>query len=397
MPDIYYITASYPYGAGESFLQPEIDEWLRRGKTVSVIPTYARGKIRQNFSGECDPRGRRLFRLSYLFYGLLWLLIKPMAVIAIVSKLMHAPGKLPKNLLIMFKAFSTAWFVRRNPAAHLHAHWAGVSSTFALIVSRLTDIPWSLTCHRWDIYDNNLIAIKSRDAVFTRFISQRGMLDALKLGVDKDKVVVIHMGVSRERSTIQKTSPSATPAIFCAANLLEVKGHCYLIRALRLLRDAGITVTLHLFGDGPLRDKLGKYAQNQGVGDAVFFLGHRSQEELFAAYRAGAADIFVLPSIHVADGDHEGVPVSLIEAMSFGIPVISTKTGSIDELLPSHLGLTVPDKNPEMLADAIAKLLNDDNRYSEVSHTVSNLVSQYWTAEICIDSLSKLIFPESTG
>ena len=79
--------------------------------------------------------------------------------------------------------------------------------------------------------------------------------------------------------------------------------------------------------------------------------------------------VVILPSINTKDGAHEGIPVSLMEAMAYGIPVISTNTGGIPELLGGGGGIMVEEKNPQLLADAILRIMNDKSLRIELSES----------------------------
>jgi glycosyltransferase involved in cell wall biosynthesis len=388
---ISYITVSYPYGDGESFIGPEINEWVRRGYSVDVIPLRPRGALRPTFTGKVVKFP--LFRLGYLAKVAIQFLREPVKTIIIFRDILRMPRKLPKNVIATVKAFAVAELLTRSPAKHIHAHWGGASSTMALVVSRVTGIPWSLTCHRWDIYENNLLALKSDEARFVRFISERGKADAILLGAHPDKSVVIHMGVdlSECRCTLRKVSER--PQLVCAANMLEVKGHRYLIEALALLRNDGVDVELDLYGDGPERQALTELCEARNLQNFVRFQGHRPRCELLDALGSGKYDVFVLTSIEISASVHEGIPVSLMEAMSCGVPVISTKTGSIEELLPPALNATVQDRDPTALAAAIHGLLMDHERYATFSQTVRRMIENEWQITAVIDKLESMIQP----
>src|SRR5262249_25704898 len=152
------------------------------------------------------------------------------------------PRILAKNVAVFPKGL---WLGRRLRALHvdhLHAHWASTSSTMALIASDVSGVPWSLTAHRWDIRENNLLQIKASKACFIRAISRRGARSlAAQAVVSGERLLVLHMGIALP-------GPSRTPpwqaestdlAVVCIADFVEVKGHRCLVDALRLLRDRG--------------------------------------------------------------------------------------------------------------------------------------------------------------
>ena len=144
------------------------------------------------------------------------------------------------------------------------------------------------------------------------------------------------------------------------ANLLEVKGHVYLLEAVRLLKDRGVDVHVDLAGDGPLREALMGKVEKLGLRDRVAFLGLLPHEKLLDGMRTGGWDLLVLPSIVTDSGEKEGIPVAIIEAMSRRVPVVSTATGGIPELFEGvDNALLVPPRDPAALAEAIAGLIRD--------------------------------------
>jgi glycosyltransferase involved in cell wall biosynthesis len=99
----------------------------------------------------------------------------------------------------------------------------------------------------------------------------------------------------------------------------------------------------------------------------------------------------VLPSVDLGNGEHEGVPVSLMEAMSYGVPVLSTNTGSINELLPLEYGFTVPDKDSDALAQWIENVYDNPKLYQEISLTCRNIIEKNWDVNISVKKLINII------
>jgi glycosyltransferase involved in cell wall biosynthesis len=143
----------------------------------------------------------------------------------------------------------------------------------------------------------------------------------------------------------------------CPANLITVKGHSYLIDAWSQLQALQPTRLL-IAGDGDLRKRLEAQVARLNLGSTVKFLGQVPHVALLAMYEKGEVDLVVLPSLDLGGGVHEGIPVSLIEAMAYGVPVISTSTGGIPELLGNGAGIMVPQADSAALAAAISKFLH---------------------------------------
>jgi colanic acid/amylovoran biosynthesis glycosyltransferase len=152
------------------------------------------------------------------------------------------------------------------------------------------------------------------------------------------------------------------PRLVFAANLLEVKGHVYLLEAVRLLSDRSVHVQLDLAGDGPLHQALASKVETLGLGEQVTFLGLVAHEKLMRQLEAGRWDMLVLPSVVTDTGDKEGIPVALIEAMSYRVPVVATATGGIPELFQGMHGaplVLVPPEDPAALAETIERLIKN--------------------------------------
>lgn len=388
---LFYVTAHFPYGRGESFIGPEIIDLKKRGIYLTVLPTYLKGEKYYSIEGIKSLK-IPLFKFSF-FIQFIWCLFKrPKAVFRTFRYIATQPSKFYKNIPVVFKACFLVRSMSIRKEDHIHAHWGSTSSTMALAMAILSGCRWSFTCHRWDIYENNLLALKSSNAEFVRFISKKGLVDGLERGVQEGKAIWLPMGVKMpEGYSIRLYPQSNIVKLACIANLVEVKGHIYLIEAIKHLKQKKIRCKLSVYGDGPLLQGLKKLARDLNVDECITFYGH-TQHEIIHSELKSNIDIVVLPSINTADGQHEGVPVCLMEAMSYGIPVISTKTGSIEELLEPKLGLTVPEKDSLALAEKLEELIVDSERYESASLLVSQLITENWNVEKVTEQLDKKFF-----
>lgn len=183
-------------------------------------------------------------------------------------------------------------------------------------------------------------------------------------GFPEDKLGVIYNGIevdkytplSKEKKEELKRSldiPLNSIVISCVANLRIVKGHIFLIDALSALRELNFSAIM--IGDGTLRDSLIEYSIKKGLNDKTKFLGQRFDiPELLSI-----TDIFVLSSLS------EGMPLSIMEAMASGLPVVATNVGGVSELVvDGETGFFVPPRNPSLLAGKI-KILIDNKSLRE--------------------------------
>jgi glycosyltransferase involved in cell wall biosynthesis len=361
---IIYMTIFAPFGRYEAFFIPEIAECIRQGHKLVVIPRAVSDPIiLQEAAGmEKIVLAAPLLNGKILGAALMELLGHPIRVCRALGLLLNLRriGKLGANLLFFPKGLWIGRTARRLGAEHIHAQWATTTATMAMTASEVSGIPWSLTAHRGDIANNNLLATKVARASFVRYISESGRKMAESLGVrhPPGKAVVIHMGVRIPPLPADRPAAHRTPIALCPANLLPVKGHRYLLEAMAILKRRGTECCLHVAGTGDLEASLRRLAEELSLGDLVRFLGYRLNDEILQWYREGAVDMMVLPSVDLGRHLHEGVPVSLMEAMAHRIPVISTDTGGIPELLHGGAGILVPPQDPVALADAIERLVH---------------------------------------
>jgi glycosyltransferase involved in cell wall biosynthesis len=352
---IIYITAALPYGTDEAFIVPEIRELIRGGHQVLVVPRSPAGRVLHGRELVSLSMTEPLCSVRVLAAAAAKTIASPASVVSAMRPLLAS--KAAKNLAVMPKAVWLASIAREWGADHIHCHWAGTTASMAMAASALTGIPWSLTLHRWDIVENNLLAAKVRHAAFARFISEDGLKMAREFGVAPDRTCVIHMGVALPSRVAPARAPGSPRVVLCPARLVEVKGHRYLIEAWNVLKRRGIDGELWLAGDGELREPLQTLAREL---DSVKFLGALPHDDLLAIYNHNLVSAVVMASVDLGGGCHEGIPVALIEAMSYGVPVIATRAGGTPELIRGDTGLLVPPADPEALAAAIERMFNDE-------------------------------------
>ena len=402
---IVYVTAQTPWGR-EEFILPEILALREQGHRVTAIPLRPERELAPG--DEACEVAKDAIRLPLLGLVTLSLAVRegtrrPFRVAATFVQVLAATSGLKKklkNVVVFPKALALARIVRLLRADHIHAHWASTSSTAAYIASRISGIPWSMTAHRWDIAENNMLKEKVRAARFVRAINARGRREIIRIvGNEMDhKVDVIHMGVKLPDRSLETLgslpikSSERRKVVVCPANFVPVKGHQYLLRALAQLRATGVSFTCWLFGTGPLEGLLRQEQSRLDLTDCVEFKGRLPHDELLRLFFSGAVDIVVLPSIVTDDGAYEGIPVSLMEAMAAGIPVIATRTGGIPELVEG-VGILVEPKNPTQLASAIRTLIEDERLREETGKACFAKVAREFALDVVSSRLAeKMLF-----
>ena len=207
---IVYVTACLPHGTDEAFIIPEVRQLRHLGHDVLVIPRSLRGPILHGSELLDASRREALYSPQVWNRAARVAINAPAETAAAVLSLCggRSPGVSLKNLAVVPKALWLADVAARWEANHIHCHWGGTTATMTLLASKVSGIPWSLTVHRWDIVENNLLADKIRSASFTRFISEDGLRMARALGVVSDgKVGVLRMGVELPHNEVDRKRP----------------------------------------------------------------------------------------------------------------------------------------------------------------------------------------------
>lgn len=285
------------------------------------------------------------------------------ALVQIIGGVWRTPVILGKSLYAFCKGVALAHILvtNGNLPQHLHAHWATMPTTAAMVIGQLLDIPFSFTAHAWDIFkEQAMLPAKLRAADFTVTISEynRRYLSQL-CPAAADRIHVVRCGVNLARFSHRREYRNANPPhILSVGRLVEKKGLSYLVDACAHLRDGGIDFTCTIVGDGPQRDALERLIAARDLQEIVKLAGGLPQEDLCDLWQM--ACVFVLPCTITRNGNRDGIPVVLMEAMASGVPVVSTTVSGIPELVEDGVtGLLVPPDDAEALSQAISHLLAD--------------------------------------
>ncbi|HEX7831115.1 MAG TPA: glycosyltransferase family 4 protein [Thermoanaerobaculia bacterium] len=382
----------------ETFILREMIEMERQSQPVRLVPM-----LRESPPVVHDAAKPWTSRALYTPYfnaqiaraNLRALLSHPVRYLSLFARLvvgtMLRPGTLLRTLAVFPKSVLIAQQLEAEGVRHVHAHFATHPTTMALIISRLAPITFSFTVHAHDIQlDRSLLHWKVREARFIRSISyfNRRFLDGLYAEA-KGKIEVIHVGIEPEmyeENARLAAIEQGVPRIFCVAAHKPYKGLPVLIEACRILRDAGVAFRCDVVGHGPMHDELVAMIRERGLDGVVNLIGPRGQDEVATMMRECA--LFVLPSIIAADGQMEGIPVALMEAMASGRAVVSTSIAGIPELVENGVsGLLVPPGDAESLARAMRTLLDDPQRARQMGRRGQEKVRDEFSLRTCVTQL----------
>jgi glycosyltransferase involved in cell wall biosynthesis len=282
--------------------------------------------------------------------------------------------------------------IRRYGVNVLHAHEFAMN-TYGSLVATITGVPIVTTIH-----GKNYYADKWRRRLAYRLVSRLSYMVAVsadikrhlaeKVGVREDRVITIPNGIDlsaydsqrSHREEVRRTLgvDNGTLLLGAIGNLYPVKGHTYLLRAVALLHGGGLPVKLVIAGRGALLDDLRAETTRLGIARDVAFLGFREDVPALLP----ALDVFVLPSLS------EGLPLSALEAMATGMPVVATRVGGAPEVVAhGESGLLVPPADPTALAEAVRVVLCDrevarrfaetGRRIVETRFSLARMLGQY--------------------
>lgn len=368
-PKVAYIIKCFPR-LSETFILHEVLELEQQGMPLHIFSLLpATGKINR---AAQDVRSQITY-VPHLFWRGLptflpcairrfrktpWVMLS--VCLATLIRLHH-----PSMFRKVFQATYIAEQLEQEGITHLHAHYANTPTTLAFIIHELTGIPYSFTAHAKDIYlsEKWVLAYRIRHARFVVTCTDYNWhyLENVSETPLYTPIYRIYHGLDLctfPAEVPTERAASNSPLILCVARLVEKKGLPYLLAACHLLKKQGYVFRCRIIGEGPLRPQLEQRISELALNECVELCGEQTHEQVIATYRQ--ATLKVLPCIIGENGDRDGIPNVLVEALYMGVPVVSTPISGIPELITSEVnGLLVESRDSDALASAIARLFDD--------------------------------------
>ncbi len=369
---IAYLMTHYPRVA-LTFISGEVDAMERNGQPIMPIAL----NLPDDTDLTSDDARERQAKTTYLKSSKLQLgltlvgmiLAHPLAMMSVLWIAIRS-ARMDLNLVIrriahFCYASQTAKHCRAHSVRHLHAHFGQTPATIAWLACEILNrtsgqrTSWSFTIHGFQDFVDDAIArldLKAASAAFIVCISDYTKSQLCRVTDPQywNRFHVVKCGIELNAFPLRAVLPDrSAPRIVSVARLSPEKGHLILLNALKALCDEGIPADLQIIGAGPFEEAIRQEGARLGLDDRVTYSG-----ELLPADVARAladADVFCLPSFS------EGLPVSVMEAMAIGLPVVSTWISGIPELAVNDVtALTVPASNVEALAIALKKVVLDE-------------------------------------
>lgn len=360
---IIYVLSRFPT-ISETFIVEELLELKRRGFQLTIFSLKSPKKDEPISSSSLELMPF-VFYCPFINWPILvanytFLLTRPtlffQSLLDIFRSLFFQPIELLKSLAVFPKTIYFSYVISYDDVIRLHAHFCNVPFVVARWLSKIHDVPFSVTAHNFDIFQQPPIELSNRIKSASPFITisefNRKELSRIAQEDLDLKIEVVHCGLDLDKFKPREIIARNPISFLTVARLEYVKGLDTLLNACQIIRNIDQNFVCNIIGEGSQRHNLETRILELDLTKYVNLLGSRTHEEVIFYFQQ--AEIFILPS------RLEGIPVSIMEAMALGIPVVSTNITGIPELIDDgRTGLLVPPDNPSALADAIIKLMGD--------------------------------------
>lgn len=290
----------------------------------------------------------------------------------------------------LFVACHWARGLRGGPVAGVHSQWIHSGGTVAMYGAWLLDVPFSFTGHAADLFrERAALWDKIQRAAFIVCISRFHERFFLEEGARSEQLVLAYCGV--DVGHFRPKPPDATRALrrarlLASGRLVEKKGFVHLIAACQELVARGVDFECVIAGSGPLEETLRQSVDKAGLAERVAITGDPLKQEEIPEFMNGG-DVYCLPCVWASDGDVDGLPQMLMEAMACGLPAVSTRLVGIPDLLGDGAGVMVEPSDACEIADAIQSLLDDPSLAAAFARAGRARVESMFDLKDCLEPL----------
>ncbi|MDQ3687735.1 MAG: glycosyltransferase family 4 protein [Acidobacteriota bacterium] len=273
------------------------------------------------------------------------------------EQLEHARGDAARDV---YQAASLAHLAHAREIQHLHAHFASMATSVARLAARFAGIPYTFTAHAKDIFHESVVPEdlrrKLEEAAGIVTVSEFNLqFLSENYGTAAGRVERIYNGLDLDGFPYQSPG-ERPPRIISVGRLVEKKGFGDLIEACAILAGRKVDFTCQIIGTGELESDLRRQIESARLQSHVELTGPRPQSEVIELVQSAA--VFAAPCVIGTDGNRDGLPTVLLEAMALGTPCVSTDVTGIPEVLrDGETGLMTPQHDPATLADVLEGLL----------------------------------------
>ena len=324
------------------------------------------------WKGEAEWNGKKInrFRLSDLwtlfFWIPYWAFRKPRAFVEVLGVLWSrsCPNLQNWNETFLGLGFALvrASSFRKEGFSLIHGIWATMPATAALAISKLTDIPFSMGAHAYDVFRHGgdwLLPLKFKEASFVRTSSVSSAQRIKAMKVPPERIKLIRRGLSDwpQRKSFECVHPNRME-ILSVGRLVEKKGYFHQLELAARLEEENVSFRLKIIGAGPLSKTLEKERDRMGLNGKVVFCGSKNEEQTRAAFLE--CDAFLFTGVIAENGDRDGIPNVIPEALAAGCLVLaSDKAGASEAFVDGISGFSISPENHEEWVNALLDFSRD--------------------------------------
>jgi colanic acid/amylovoran biosynthesis glycosyltransferase len=265
-----------------------------------------------------------------------------------------------EDVTTVYQALELALAIQREGIDHLHAHFATSATSVARLAARFAGVGYTFTAHAKDIFHESVgeedLRAKLASAAAVVTVSDFNVSDLRRrFGDAADRVRRIYNGLDLQEFPFHPGG-RRTRQILAVGRLVEKKGFSVLIDACALLRDRGEDFQCRIIGGGEQEERLRRRVAERGLQEQVELPGLLPRTDVIREMRNAA--VVAAPCVEGLDGNRDGLPTVLLEAMALGAPCVSTAVTGIPELVEDGIaGLLIPQRDAGALANALLRIL----------------------------------------
>jgi colanic acid/amylovoran biosynthesis glycosyltransferase len=315
-----------------------------------------------------------LFSIQIVGALLYFLFSKPgnlvRALIRLVRQTIHEPNLMLRMLFLFPKIVYFARQMQELGIDHIHAHFAWMEGLAAGVVKDLLGITFTIHPHAFGLFSRDQRDVRAELENASQIVTisdyHRRYIANLSPVIQESDVEIVYCGIEMDTMRPPAHRPQNDPIVITSVGrMIEKKGFEYLVEACAILAKRGINFECRIVGRGPLQDLLQSRIEEYGLQDQIILVGVLEQADVVKLYQG--SDLLALACVVAKDGDRDGIPVVLMEAMACGLPVVSTVTSGIPDLVvDGENGFLVPARDAEAFADAMERLIADESLRTEL-------------------------------
>ena len=388
-----FLYATFPRPT-ETFIRRELRQLSKLGFHPELFSIWRGSKNWDGIKVNLFP----LIRITALFFWIpYWAWKKPLVFKSILGHLWGTtcPGLQNWNETFLGLAFALceARKFQRSNYSVIHAVWATMPASAALGINQLIDLPFSMGAHAYDVFRHRgdwLLSIKLKYARTVRTSSQSTAHRLDFLGVTKNQLVLIHRSIEKiclcENYDLFRADKLSLLTI---GRLVEKKGYFLLLNILQTLKNQNVPFELKIIGGGILGNEIRRKIKLMGLVNEVKILGHIDESEIEKFYLS--SDAFLFTGIVASNGDRDGIPNVIPEAMSHGLLVLaSNRAGSSEAFVDGESGFSLDPYSPSNWVNLLAQFYRFPQNFVEIRKSAVVRAKSCFSAKVNCEKLKSL-------